>query len=192
MKDLFETKYLIMQPFSEKFLERLYDMHLNPEVLHLWDPGVEYRDFTSFAIKLTSRIAHRWDHYSVFEHKKSGKPLGFAYCYNGNELNGITFMCVYIDSPFMGKVWCVEAAYCYLNFLFASCGYRKVYAEVFAYNQRSLGLVKKAGFIQEGCLVEHQLWQKRYWDQYIYGLDIQRFKDMTQDKQKLIKRLLNG
>ncbi|MDH4319537.1 MAG: GNAT family N-acetyltransferase [Desulfobulbaceae bacterium] len=191
-KEIWSTRHLIVHPFSEKYLESLYAMHGNPEVVHLWAPGIEYHDFASFASKITRRIAHRWDHYVVFEHKGSGCVSGFAYCYNGNRFNNITFMCVYLDLPLMGTVSCIEAAYAYLNNLFVVHDYRKVYAEVFAYNRRSIGLLEKGGFVLEGCLINHQLWRDVYWNQYIYGLDKERYQMMAGMKSKLIKRLLHG
>ncbi len=49
-------------------------------------------------------------------------------------------------------------------YLFAYCGFRKIYAEVFAYNAPSLKAARRNNFVQEGCLKAHRWFLDQWWD----------------------------
>lgn len=166
-------------------------MYANPETLYLWSADAQPMDFDDFKTRLARRIAHRWDHYSIFQHRRTALPVGFAYCYNNSDINNTASVCICLDSPFIGSPICLEAAYLYFNLLFDKIKYRKIYAEVFEYNDRCLQLIRKLGFQQEGCLSEHQYRQGKYWNQYILSFNESQLKQILAAKQKLLERLIH-
>lgn len=46
---------------------------------------------------------------------------------------------------------------------------RRLWAEIYEFNNVSIGLFEKCGFTREGAMCEHIFWNGRYHDAYIYG-----------------------
>lgn len=180
------TDSIEMRDISESDAQCVYGMYQNKSQLHLWSPNTEFDGFEKFKEMLNRRLAHRWDHGSVFIDKKTEKVIGFAYCYNANEFNNNACVCLYVDRPYIGQTYALQASYMYLNNLFIAFKYRKLYAEVYSYNSRCVRLLRRIGFSEEGCLREHQSWDGKYWDQLIFSIT----SEMFEVKRKHYKRLL--
>ena len=78
--------------------------------------------------------------------------------------------------------------YASLNYIFEEIGMRKVSAEVLDYNDKSLGLHKKLGFIKEGLLREHIIKNEKSIDVILYGI----FKEEWQKRRKTIVESIEG
>jgi RimJ/RimL family protein N-acetyltransferase len=179
---------LDLRNLSETDIGRIFELCNNPDLRYLWLPDEEATEFDRFQDRLKRRIAHRWEHYVVFEQPVQQRIIGFAYCYQTSANNKTAYLCICIDKPYMNSPTSLKAAYCYLAYLFERCAYRKLYAEVFAYNTLCVGLLTKLKFQQEGCLREFQWWRGRYWDQYIFSLSRSTFDELRKSYQSILKR----
>jgi len=188
--ELLISKHIEMRVYSEKDVQFIYKMFQNKSLLHLWSPNTEFDSFKKFKGMLERRFAHRWDHGYVFIEKMTNKIIGFAYCYSANEFNKNTCVCIFIDQPFIAHAHALQASYLYINYLFLVSKYRKIYAEVYSYNSRCVRLLKHIGFIEEGCLKEHQAWEGKYWDQYIFSMTRQMFDMKSRSYGKVIERVM--
>jgi ribosomal-protein-alanine N-acetyltransferase len=182
------TDNLHMRHVSENDIERIFKLYNNPETRFLWLPDEETVDLERFRERLKRRIAHRWDHYVVFEQPSTQRIVGFAYCYQASDNNKTASLCICIDKPYMNSTISLKAAFLYIAYLFEHGAYRKVYAEVFAYNKTCIRLLSKLQFEQEGCLKEFQWWQDRYWDQYIFSLTRNSFDRLKTIYQSILNR----
>ena len=183
------TNDVLIRTLEDRDTSALYKISNNPATKHLWIPNAEQQTQEEFALKLRRRIAHRWQHFYVIERRRDQCVLGFAYCYNGSVSNAIASLCICIDLPYINSFICLRALYLYLSHLFVDQGYRKLYAEVYAYNERCVNFLDNLGFAKEACLTEHQLWRKKYWSQYIYSISLAQYKKLCEVKTKLIERL---
>lgn len=166
----------------------IYDMYNNPETKYLWLPDEEPVNFEQFKSRLERRISHRWDHFYVFDLSGANQIVGFAYCYQSSRNNKTAYLCIYIDKPFMSSHISLKACYLYLSYLFDQCKYRKLFAEVFAYNKQCADLLPKLQFEKEGCLKAYQLWNAHYWDQLIFSLTASTYNQLKKKYQPILKR----
>lgn len=178
---------VVIRPYENTDAETLYQISHNPETVHLWAPQMEVLSFEKFKEKLERRINHRWSDYHSIVSSYTSQVIGFAYCYN-TSASDTTSVCIYIDKPFMATMTSIQASYLYIEFLFKISKYRKIYAEVFAYNEHCLRLLKKLNFDCEGCLKEHQWWNDQYWSMYIYSLNLTQFGTESLKHKKIITR----
>jgi UDP-4-amino-4,6-dideoxy-N-acetyl-beta-L-altrosamine N-acetyltransferase len=93
-----------------------------------------------------------------------GRPVGFVSIVGIDRRNGTCTWGIYVGAddaaPGSGKA----LAFCALEYIFERLELRKVYSEVFPFNQRALALYRRFGFEQEGLLKEHVRRGDRYAD----------------------------
>ena len=68
------------------------------------------------------------------------------------------------------KGYASEAIRLLLRYYFHELGYHRVWATVYSFNQPSVTLHHRLGFIEEGRLRQSLYAQNRYWDELIFGL----------------------
>ncbi len=183
------TNDILLRPYEEQDAPSLYQINTNAEIQYLIDPGVEKLPFRKFKEKLERRLDYRWDHYFVVERRRDKQIIGFVYCYGAIEDSAIAYLCICIDKPYMNSIISLRASYLFLSYLFVEQHYRKLYAEVFDYNSQVIQLLEKTGFVKEGCLTQHQLWNHRFWDLHIFTLTQEAYKQACQENLSLVKRL---
>ena len=108
----------------------------------------------------------------------SVSTVGMIYTYNENMVDKYTYLCIYLPPEFTAQNIGPEAGYMFCNYLFKTYGFRKIYAEIVAYNTPSLKASLRNGFVKEGRLVEHRWFQEKFWDLYILALTFERFKKL--------------
>ncbi len=183
------TRDVHIRSYSKKDAAALFHISSNPKTIHLWAPNAEKLSANKFTKMLERSIAHRWDHFRVIERLRDHRVLGFSYCYNSSKQNSTAYLCICIDKPHMNSLICLRASYLYFSHLFIDQKYRKLYTEVFQYNQQCVNLLKKLGFDCEGCLKQHQSWADDYWDLYIFSLSKVQYEQLCLSKFAIVERL---
>ncbi|MEM6297600.1 MAG: GNAT family protein [Bacteroidota bacterium] len=79
------------------------------------------------------------------------------------------------------KGYAREALKIFLRYYFEELNYQKVNAEVYEFNESSIILHEKLGFIQEGRLRKSKYSQGRRWDILIYGLTRKEFYEKSEE-----------
>ncbi|HUH09260.1 MAG TPA: GNAT family protein [Brevundimonas sp.] len=69
-----------------------------------------------------------------------------------------------------GQGVALECMRALIGYLFATEGYRRLYAELDAENAASVALIERLGFMREGCLRQHEISHKGLCDMLVYGL----------------------
>ncbi len=174
--------------WSEDHFE-LYQLFDNKQIQHLWCPDIEFDSFKQFCDKFKRRISHRWEYFRVFSDDQSKNIVGFAYCYNLSDVNQTTNLCICFDVSVLNSAFCLKQALKYINYLYVDAKIRKIYAEVFDYNQRCIKLLTALGCEHEGQLKQHQLWQYKYWDLHVYSLLREDYFSMFKTHNLLLKKL---
>lgn len=179
---------LVMRQLSDSDFSQLFRIYNNPDTKHLWLPDEKHLTLEQFRAHLVRRITHRWDDFFVFEITETHIIVGFAYCYQSSKLNKTACLCINIDRPYMSTHISLKACYLYSAFLFEQRRYRKLFAEVFAYNNQCLGLLKKLKFEQEGCLKQYQWWKSHYWDLFIFSITKNTHNHLKKSYQAILNR----
>ena len=76
----------------------------------------------------------------------------------------------WIGEPFWNKGITTKAVKTFCNYIFTEHSFNHLTASIFAGNDASMQVVKKAGFKLEGILRKNVFKENKFLDQYIYGL----------------------
>jgi hypothetical protein len=109
-------------------------------------------------------------------------PVGVTYTYNTNLIDRFAYICMYLSSEFSAEGVGPKAEALFVDYLFSCFGFRKIYAEIFGYDELSLKAALSNGFREEGCLREHRWLGDRYWDLHVLSISRERFEE-TQGKR---------
>jgi len=88
--------------------------------------------------------------------KPDHRPIGTIWSYNLNLVDGHVFVSVFIESNYTGKGYGLDMFVLFVRYLFQAYPIRKVYCEVYEYNQHLTRV--------EGRFAEHKYFDGKYWD----------------------------
>lgn len=97
-------------------------------------------------------------------------PIGFAQAYSMNLEQGWCFTVNYTDENWRSINYIAEPYMMMLDNLFHNFALRKVYADLYEFDLKSLGPLEACGFKEEGRLREHMWFDDRYWDLIRYAI----------------------
>ncbi|MFF0834806.1 MULTISPECIES: GNAT family N-acetyltransferase [unclassified Streptomyces] len=108
----------------------------------------------------------------------SGEIVGTVGTYHADARAGWFEYGVMIGADQRHKGYASEAVVMLLRFMFAERRYHKCQARVFAYNEGSLALHRRLGFVEEGRLREHVFLVGRYHDLVLMGMLAEEFSQL--------------
>lgn len=155
--------------------KHLYRWHTDLDHLHLWSQDREILPYDRFVQRFLRRMKNRMDLFFIIEQVPASKPVGFVFNYGSDSVDRNAYFCIFVDPEAQGQGIGLDASMLFLKYLFMQFGYRKVYAEVYGFNDHALRILKRSEFKQEGCLTEHRWWNGRFWNQYIFSLNASDF-----------------
>ena len=136
--------------------------------LHLWSTQRRIISFEQFAAGM-EQLLQECVLFLITE-RTTGNAVGFVHTYGASPEDGFTHFLLFADEDVRGTGLVVEAAILFGEYLFTFFALRKLYAEVYEFNQFSIATLESAGFTREGVLREHLWFRDRYWDMYQYAL----------------------
>ncbi len=71
---------------------------------------------------------------------------------------------MYLVPSHRDRIYGGEAVLAFGDYAFSYYKFRKVYAEVFGFNQFVLESLLSHGFVEEGRLLGHTFWNGQFWD----------------------------
>jgi RimJ/RimL family protein N-acetyltransferase len=102
----------------------------------------------------------------------TGESVGLVVCYNPEFRHGYAYLAMIIAPKYEMSGWALEADAIFLNYLFETFGFRKVYLEVIEFNYHRLASGAGSLFHVEGCLKDHEYHLGHRW--HLYTLAIYR------------------
>ncbi len=108
------------------------------------------------------------NHFLLFEYKR--KPAGVVYFKDLNVDHNSCYWGFYLGDPSLPKGTGNLMGSMGLDFAFQKLGVRKICAEVFLFNDRSIKYHERLGFRREGLLKRHYLKNNHYEDIICYAL----------------------
>jgi RimJ/RimL family protein N-acetyltransferase len=94
----------------------------------------------------------------------AAEPIGHVVCYGHDAGHQYAFVGLVFAPPVLGTGLPLEAASCFLNYLFGTWNLRKVYFEVPEFNFPQFASGAGHYFHEEGRLRQHEFYAGRFWD----------------------------
>lgn len=152
---------------TEDDMSFLFRLFADPGRCHLWMQDRRVYDEREFH---TAWSAWTGDLIGAkFLVQSDGRPVGLVYEYGRAPEDGYTKVTTLLQEESVGRGAGVIATTLLIDWLFRALPFRKVYMEVYDYNPRVLGILRKLGFPEEGVLKESRFWDGSYWDVHIFA-----------------------
>ncbi|MEM9987625.1 MAG: GNAT family protein [Bacteroidota bacterium] len=110
------------------------------------------------------------DDFTFVIENMEGEPVGFINSHTTDRINGTFRYGLAILQGERRKGYAREAIFLLLSYFFQELRYHKVNAVVYEFNQGSMDLHQKMGFVEEGILRETHFSQGKHWDVHIFGM----------------------
>lgn len=157
-----------LRPISREDYPLMFAWRSDVGSLHLWSTQRRIISFEQFAAGM-EQLLQECVLFLITE-RTTGNAVGFVHTYGASPEDGFTHFLLFADEDVRGTGLVVEAAILFGEYLFTFFALRKLYAEVYEFNQFSIATLESAGFTREGVLREHLWFRDRYWDMYQYAL----------------------
>lgn len=154
-------RWVALRPVQREDLPLLYQWRIDPQSLYLWSALRRLPSFDEFVQEMEQLATST--NYFVAEDALSSRLIGFVYAYNSSAIDGFAFFSLFIVEEFRSRLRGAEVGLLFLNYMFTYYNLRKMYAEVYEFNDMSRRTLTTAGFRQEGHCPGHLLYDSRYW-----------------------------
>lgn len=172
--------------------ELLCDWREDPESLYLWSSYRHIGTREENEQELERDLRTNWHLCFIIETAVEHKSIGFIYSYDAQLIDGRCIVTTFIDRKHRSNGYGVEAHALFLRYAFAYFDLRKIYSDVYDFNEKSLSVFAKSVYRLEGTFPEHRYFNgswhtmKRF---AFYREDIPKAQDFL---DKLEKRRLVG
>lgn len=160
--------FVYLRPVRREDYEDLYSWRIDTEHLHRWSPTRRLVTFDEFIAELNNHISSSLLLTAI--EVKTGDAVGFVQVYGASPIDGFAHLLIYVDPDYWNRGYAVEIGLLVTRHLFQNYGMRKIYAEVYEFNEQSRRLVERLGFVLEGTRRKHLWYNDRFWDVYLYAL----------------------
>lgn len=119
-----------------------------------------------------------WEFQFLIEDKQTGELLGSIDTHHCNIRQGTFEYGISLREPFRGKGYGSEAVLMVLRYYFLELRFRKAEPGAFAFNEVSIRLHEKLGFVLEGRRRLHGYSNGGFHDLLIYGMTMEEFREL--------------
>ena len=102
-------------------------------------------------------------------------PLGMVNCYGADMKNGFGYLAALIFAPYRRHPMVHEGIELFISYLWRAFPFRKLYADTIGPNLSQFASASRAGWVEEGRLVEHQYVDGRYVDKVTLAISRERW-----------------
>ncbi|MDW8319624.1 MAG: GNAT family protein [Anaerolineae bacterium] len=160
---------LLLRPVTPEDYPVLHRWETDVATLYLWQPQTALLGYEEFVER--RRSGNQGLHVQLLvTEREGGQPVGTVFSFDVSLVNGYGSLGIYLEPGCVGRGLGVEAGYLFVGYLMAYYPLRKLYTDIYAYNERSLRLADRLGFVVEGTLRAHRWFDHRYWDLYKLAL----------------------
>lgn len=119
------------------------------------------RDFDNW---IQDRLKYFYSEFFMIVSRQEQEILGMVYSYEHMLKDGHAKIAVYISPEYRKNGIGAFAAIGFLHHLFSFYPFRRIYCDVYSYNQESLRSLLSCGFERTGCLQEYRYLNGEYHD----------------------------
>ena len=167
-----ETERLLLQPLTTEFTDFVFQHFSNPAVTqYLLDepPMTDYvqaEELVQFYSDSARRTHNRW----VIVQKNDKQPIGTCGYHKWDQRNFRAEIGYDLHPNFWGQAYMTEALKAVINTGFENMGLNRIEALVSVENNRSVRLLQRLGFRQDGVLREYYCFDTKFYDHYVFSL----------------------
>ncbi|MGB2694316.1 MAG: GNAT family protein [Dehalococcoidia bacterium] len=155
-------RWVILRPVLPPDYPVLYSWAADLRSLYLWSFDRRVPSYQDFVARVENSLRETQSY--LIAEKSVGTPIGFCQGYDMNLAEGWASFLLYVVEGYRKRPHPAEAGIILLDILFKYFPLRKVYADVFEYNEDSFDiLVNNGGFREEARLPNHIWYEDRYW-----------------------------
>jgi RimJ/RimL family protein N-acetyltransferase len=163
-------KNVRLLPIRYESIRYLYEWTIDVENAMLWTNKREIPPYEQYVQEIEWRLKNNILTQLMIHKADEDSPIGTIYAYDSNTSDGYTFVTIYLVPSCTRIGYGTEASMLFTDYLFAYMPLRKIYTDVYGYNDRSLHVIRAAGLIEEGCFRQHRWFNGRYADLYRFAL----------------------
>lgn len=168
MKPIEKGRHVYIRSVCDEDFSFLHGIFSDTDELYLWSNLREGKPFSEFSRELSLMLKNTYRHFYIICDSESYRKIGFIFCYNAHSADGYAYTTAYIIPEYRDSFYGAEAGLLYYSHLFRYFNYRKLYSEIYSYNNISKEFLESAGFCIEGVLKQHRYYENAFHDLYIY------------------------
>lgn len=160
---------VLLRPIEREDLKRMHELHANVELEIFGGGDWSPRSFASYEKWYDKQLDNKDQ--SWFAIEADGKMIGDLGLHHESRQDQATSFGIGIGDPdYVGKGYGREAMRLFLDYVFRIRGWRRVWLETSANNERAIRSYKAIGFVEEGRLRQHTWNNGKFEDAIIMGL----------------------
>ena len=152
----------------------VYRMFTNKDLNYLIICRPYHNDTISFEKWLNEALVNKINDFMIFCEGK--EFLGFAYAYDFSSLEGHTKITVAVKKEYINSGLGSLITTKFLEYLFKRYTLRKVYMNVYDYNNNSINALKSLGIKEESRLKEYHYYNNKYHDLVTFSIDKNQYE----------------
>ena len=114
-------------------------------------------------------------------HGTPAQPLGLLAAYNADMRNQLVFVAILLEPDAKKSGWVMEAPVLFIDYLFNTWPFRKIYMEAFEFNFAAINSGPGRIFQVEGCLLDYEYHDNKYWHKYIVSMGRDQWAEVARD-----------
>jgi hypothetical protein len=118
-------------------------------------------------------------------------PIGLVTCYGADFRSDIASISMNIAPEWRRHGYAGEAGELFVDYLFASFPFRKLYGQVAGWAAAGSGVARGGVFVEEGCLREHEYHNGVYYDMYTYALYRAQWERHRADRRRKTRAFID-
>ncbi len=164
----FTFRGIALRRIEEGDMPFLFRLFADPQRSHLWSRNRTVYDEREFHEAWIGWTRDTLGAKVLVE--RSGQPLGLVFEHGRSLEDGHTRTSTLLEERAVGRGAGVIAVALLERWLFRNLPLRKIYHDVYAYNEAVVRMHRKLGFVEEAVLKGDRYWNGRYWDLHMFAL----------------------
>ena len=181
-------KRILLRPPDDSSISYLYQWELELSSKYLWTENCSIPDGYHFRDDFVHQLKSHYHVFLMVYIIGQETPAGFIYSYNFNRTDGFLHTTIFIAQEHRAQLIGAEAGVLFHDYLFQYYPLRKVYSNVFSYNQTSLDFLLSAGFVVEGELKQHRYFCGAYHSMFTLALYRDEFYRKSESLLTMLKK----
>lgn len=167
-----ETERLLLQPLTTQFTDFIFQHFSSSAVTRylLDEPPMtnyaEAEELVQFYLESQGKTYNRW----IIIQKSDNQPVGTCGYHKWHRRNFRAEIGYDLHPGFWGQAYMREALNAVLDIGFEEMGLNRIEALVSIENDRSIRLLHRLGFKQEGLFRDYYYFDTKFYDHYVFSL----------------------
>ena len=178
----------LREKVKDEYIIFLYNCFQDYKIRGMFTNDMYIMSLNDFIKDLKKKMIYKYHEFMILSKSNSDCLIGFIYSYRYNSNDGTLYTTVYINTSNRNSIYGVESALIFYDYLYNKYSIRKIYCSVYSYNEKTIKLLKNAGFELEGNLKKNKYFNNEYFDLLIFALYKENFFNIRDKlKQRAIR-----